>query len=69
VLDPGRRAARQQRELAAASKVAAQVVKRERRTGRDRREGRDRRLIDIGNQDGSERRTGGERRRTDRRRR
>ena len=68
VLDPSRRAARQQRELASATKTAAQIVRQERRAGRDRRH-RDRRLIDIGNQEGAERRSGADRRKGERRRR
>jgi hypothetical protein len=65
VLDPVRRAVRQQRELAGAAKAAI----RERRSGMDRRAGGDRRKATAGPPGGVERRRADRRRSTERRRR
>jgi len=59
VLDPARRVARLQREMAKAAKAAA-TTGQERRAGRDRRQN-DRRQVNLGSAQG-ERRTGKERR-------
>jgi len=58
VLDPTHRATRMQREMAAATKVAAAAVKaeRERRTAERRR--LNRRRMNLGNPTGAERRRG-----------
>jgi hypothetical protein len=58
VLEPARRALRQQRELSEAARSS--VTMREKRTGRERRRG-DRRRVNLGSP------TGTERRKTDRR--
>ena len=65
VLDPVRRAVRQQRELAGAAKAAI----RERRSGIDRRISGERRKADAGAPGGVERRAGNRRKSTERRRR
>lgn len=72
VLEPARRVARQQRELAQAARQAAGVVADgprperrsglDRRSGSDRRSGRDRRQVDLGPPGGIERRSGRDRR-------
>jgi hypothetical protein len=72
VLEPARRVARQQRELAHAARQAAGPLPDgpprerrsgvERRSGRDRRSGQDRRQMDLGPPGGVERRSGQERR-------
>lgn len=60
VLDPTRRAVRQQREMATAAKAAAKTA-RERRIKRDRRASGDRRRINLG-PPADERRSGKDRR-------
>jgi hypothetical protein len=63
VLDPTRRNARVQRELASSAKAAVSVQRpRERRGKPDRRAHSDRRRINAGPPDGQERRSGVERR-------
>ena len=69
VLDPTRRATRVQREMAAATKIAATAAvkaERERRAAERRRQ--DRRRINLGNPSGADRR-GGDRRTGERRHR
>jgi hypothetical protein len=62
VLDPTRRAARIQRELATATKASVTVpANRERRTAAERRRD-ERRKVNLGSPTGVERRTGSERR-------
>jgi hypothetical protein len=65
VLDPVRRAVRQQRELAGAAKAAI----RERRSGIDRRVSGERRKASLGPPGGVERRAANRRKSTERRRR
>jgi hypothetical protein len=68
VLDPQRRAIRQQREMSSAAGKAAVVLRSERRGNRqERRMGVDRRQVDRGAPMGIERRNGPRRGRDDRR--
>src|SRR5262245_9210042 len=68
VLEPSRRATRQQREMAAHAQTSVPVhATRERRSNLDRRGHSDRRLVNLGPPDGVERRTGKDRRVRDRR--
>lgn len=63
VLQPTRRAARQQREAVLATRASVSIAAaRERRTKSDRRAHLDRRRAHAGNPSGVERRSGGERR-------
>ena len=63
VLDPSRRAARLQREMAASAQAAATVKPaRDRRGGATDRRGIDRRKINLGSPGGVERRSGHDRR-------
>ena len=63
VLDPTRRTARLQRELAQASKASVPVqATRDRRHMIDRRGHNDRRLVNLGPPGGAERRSGADRR-------
>ena len=61
VLDPTRRATRVQREMAAATKIAAAAVKAERDRRAAERRGQDRRRMNLGNPTGVERRLGNRR--------
>ena len=63
VLDPSRRAARLRREVAETAKAVPVQTNRERRARPERRVA-DRRTVDLGPQDGVERRSGTERRRS-----
>ena len=68
VLEPNRRAVRQQREMAAHAQNSVPVhATRERRSTMDRRGHNDRRLVNLGPPDGVERRTGKDRRARERR--
>ena len=64
VLEPTRRLARQQREMAEAAKAAVQI--REKRSGKDRRSA-ERRKVNLGPPSGTERRSGERRSGRDRR--
>jgi hypothetical protein len=68
VIDPNRRTAGLQREMAESAKAAVTAhANRERRAGRDRRGHPDRRQVNLAPPDGVERRRGNRRAGTDRR--
>ena len=69
VLDPTRRATRVQREMAAATKIAAAVVKAERDRRAAERRRQDRRRMNLGSPTAMERRGGDRRTGNDRRNR